>query len=122
MTTTVFADPRWLQPQTSTPLHQPPGDLTKSIQERFEDFDRLNPWVYRRLVEMTYQWIARRPDRRVGIDLFFAVLRWEYAMATNDPNGDFRLNDHYRSRYARKIMGENPGLGDVFETRKLKTP
>ena len=118
MTTTVFSDVRWLQPQA--PLRQPPGDL--SIQERFEDFDRLNPWVYTRLVDLTYQWVARRPDRRVGIDLFFAVLRWEYAMATNDPNGDFKLNDHYRSRYARKIMGEHPGLGDVFETRKLKTP
>ncbi len=33
---------------------------------------------------------------------------------------DFKINDHYLSRYARKLMEEHPELDGLFELRELK--
>lgn len=91
-----------------------------SIQSRFEAFDAVNPWVYGRLVEMTYD-LVRRGHHRVGIQMLFEVLRWETMMSTTDPSRPaFKLNNSYGSRYARKIMAEHPALAGVFETRELR--
>lgn len=90
-----------------------------SIQSRFEAFDALNPWVYRRLVEMTYD-LVNRGHHRIGIAMLFEVLRWQTMMSTTDPShSGFKLNNDYRSRYARKIMADHPALAGVFETRGL---
>ncbi|CAB4180862.1 hypothetical protein UFOVP1056_1 [uncultured Caudovirales phage] len=47
------------------------------------------------------------------------MLRWETAMSTT--GDDFKLNNNYRSRYARLIMATCPDLTDVFDTRELHT-
>jgi hypothetical protein len=48
------------------------------------------------------------------------VLRWEWQGATTDPNAEWKLNNNYRSRFARLIMDNEPDLAGVFETRELK--
>lgn len=92
----------------------------KSTSERFEEFHRLNPHVYASLVRLARQ-AHQRGHRRIGIELLFAVLRWEHLLTTNDPSSSFKLNDHYTSRYSRLIMEQEPDLDDIFETRQLKT-
>jgi hypothetical protein len=90
-----------------------------TIEERFQAFHQANPWVYRALVTL-----ARRRTavgiRRIGIGMLFEVLRWEWQGATTDPNAAFKLNNSYRSRYARLIAANEPDLADVFEQRELK--
>lgn len=90
----------------------------KSIQERFEDFHAANPQVYAGLVRLARQAVDRG-HQRIGIELLFAVLRWEHMMTTTRESG-FKLNDHFTSRYARLIMEREPDLEGFFETRKLK--
>ena len=34
--------------------------------------------------------------------------------------GDYKLNDHYRSRYVRLIIEKHPELEGFFELRELK--
>lgn len=99
------------------PLEEPPT-TAKTVGERFAAFHALNPWVYDRLVEMTYEFVARG-HRRVGLRMFFEVLRWQAAMGTISAD-EFRLNDHYISRYARLIVAEHPDLEGIFELRTLK--
>lgn len=92
--------------------------LEQTIQDRFEEFHAQNPHVYEGLVKLARQARQRGHDR-IGIELLFAVLRWEHMMQTTGENG-YRLNDHFTARYARKLMAENPDLDGLFETRRLR--
>lgn len=99
------------------PLNLEPIAPGLTIQERFAEFDRRNPWVYTALVKLTREYLASGRTR-VGVGMLFERLRWAYDMqTTGDP---FKLNNDYRSRYVRKIVAEHPDLADAFETRTLR--
>lgn len=95
------------------------GDRAPTIDERFEAFDRANPWVKETLVRMARELVAKG-HRRVGIGMLFETLRWSHMRRTSDPHSSFRLNNVLRSRYARAIMDAHADLAGVFETRELK--
>lgn len=90
-----------------------------SIDDQFEAFHLVNPWVYRALVTLTAD-MVRRGHRRVGMKMLFEVLRWQYQLATDDPSSEFALNNNFTSRYARLIMEQEPELRYVFELRALR--
>ena len=89
-----------------------------AIQRRFLAFHAENPFVYEKLVELARRAFARGL-RRYGIRRIWEVMRWEIAMDVQR-DGEFRLNDHFHSRYARLIMEREPDLADFFETRMLR--
>jgi hypothetical protein len=89
----------------------------ETIQQRFESFDSLNPWVYEALCRLTADWLARG-HTRIGLKMLTEVLRWQYGRATI---GDtFRLNNNFTSRYARKMLAAHPDWEGVFEVRELR--
>lgn len=92
----------------------PPVGLT--IEEAFEAFHAANPHVYQTLVRMAWE-AKNRGVRKVGIGMMFEVLRWNHALQTG--GDDFKLNNNYRSYYARRIMMDDPRLEGIFETRAL---
>lgn len=92
--------------------------MKKSIDERFSKFHADNPHVYASLARLARQ-VKSRGRSKVGIELLFAVLRWEQMMSTTGDSG-FRLNDHFTSRYARLLMEQEPDLDGMFETRELR--
>lgn len=92
----------------------------KTIDEAFNAFDAANPHVYDNLVRLTKR-LRTAGRRRVGIGHLFEVLRWEYAIQTDHKESQYTLNNNFRSRYARKIIDENPDLQDMFEIRELKS-
>jgi hypothetical protein len=96
------------------PDHEP--DAT--IQERFEAFHAANPAVYERLCDLARS-LVRKGHQRVGIGVLWETLRYT-ELSTRDAGSEFKLNDHYRSRYARLIADNEPDLADVFELRKLR--
>ena len=106
-----------MEPFVSPMLEQVWGE--GSIQDRFEAFHRLNPWVYEHLVRLARQ-LRQRGHERLGIGMLWEVLRWQVFMGTFDPSSEFKLNDHYRSRYARLIMDQETDLRGAFEIRELK--
>lgn len=89
-----------------------------SIQEKFERFHKTNPHVYATLVRLARQYRAR-VGVTPGIGMLWEVMRWQLAMETRT-DGAFKLNNDYRSRYARRIMQGEADLADAFETRQLK--
>lgn len=92
-----------------------------TIQERFERFHDKHPDVYMDIVRLARNWRCHGSDRW-GIEAAFAVLRWEHRMAgLPDPDEEYKLNDHYTSRYARLIMANEPDLEGIFETRELRS-
>lgn len=101
--------------QTQIPLgNKSPTDI------KFEEFDRLNPQVYDELVRMTREAKSAR-RQKIGIQMLFEVIRWNRLINTDDVYSKFKLNNNYGSRYARKIMAENPDLEGMFELRELKS-
>jgi len=93
-----------------------------SIEWRFEAFHGRHPEVYDELVVLAYRaYGAGR--RRIGIGMLFEVLRWEWTLAgLPDAAEQWKLNNNYRSRYARLIMVDHPQLDGLFEVRELQTP
>ena len=93
-----------------------------SIQEAFEAFHVKHPEVYTGLVRLARQGIAANRSR-LGIGQLFEVLRWSWRIAgLPDEDEAWKLNNNYRSRYARLIMEQEPDLDDIFETRELTAP
>jgi hypothetical protein len=90
-----------------------------SIQERFEQFHEDNPQVYVELCRLA-RLVKARGHERIAIDYLFGYIRWQMLMRTTDRSSLFKLNDHYRSRYARLIMAQEPDLDGLFELRKLR--
>jgi hypothetical protein len=88
----------------------------KTIREAFLRFHHDNPHVYRELVTLARR--ARRAGAdRIGIGMLFEVLRWRHTLRTG--GDDFKLNNNYRSYYARLIMAHEADLEGVFELRRL---
>ena len=83
----------------------------------FARYHEKNPSVDRKLVVLAAK-LCARGHRRLGIGMLFEVLRWEHRMATVGGDG-FKLNNNYRSRYARMIMRTEPALDGMFELRVL---
>ncbi len=96
-----------------------PPEEPVSIQEAFEAFDLANPIVFLTLVNLA-RMAQARGRRKLGIGALWERMRWELVVETNGGD-DFKLNNNYRSRYARKILAECPDLDGIFETRELKS-
>lgn len=94
-----------------------------TIQERFEKFDRDHPGVYcffRRFA----QELRAAGRKRCGAKLIIERIRWHYAI-TSAPSAsgeEFKIDNRFTSRYARKLIAERPEFADFFELRKLLTP
>jgi hypothetical protein len=88
-----------------------------TIDERFADFHKKNPHVYRNLVCLAFDDMARGIHR--GVAALFEEIRYAFEGTDHDPS-EYKLNNDYASRYARLIMRSEPRLVGHFETRTLK--
>ncbi len=87
------------------------------IQANFERFHAANPRVFHLWGRFTLQMI-RAGFKRGSASLVAERIRWETGVATtSDP--PIKLNNNYRSRYARLWMRENPTRAGFFRTREL---
>lgn len=87
------------------------------LQRRFEAFHAENPRVYQTLVRLAREARAAGKER-IGIAMLYEVTRWQLSLQTTDE--EFKINNSYRSRYARLIMATEPDLQGVFETREIR--
>lgn len=90
----------------------------ESIDEAFARFHADNPWVYDQLRRLALD-LAAAGHQRIGIATLFEVVRWRYMRSTTDTSSTFKLNNNYRSRYARLLMENEPALAGLFNTREL---
>lgn len=91
-------------------------DRERTIDAAFAAFHEANPQVYAELKMLAVR-ARRRGAHRIGIGMLFEVLRWRHTLRTE---GDtYKLNNNYRSRYAR-MLNHEPELAGCFETRGLR--
>lgn len=92
------------------------GPHGESIEDAFWRFHRENPHVYTELVSLARR-AVHAEAKKVGIGMLFEVLRWRHTLRTG--GDEFKLNNNYRSYYARLIMQQEADLEGLFETRRL---
>lgn len=96
-----------------------PGEQERTLQERFLEFHQANPHVYAELVKLARRW-RKAGNTHGGISMFFEVLRYRRGLLT-ESRDDFKLNNNWRSRYARLIMVQEDDLSGFFDVRELLT-
>lgn len=89
-----------------------------TIQARFEAFDQANPQVWDAFVRFAEELLRRGYDH-YSSDAVMHRLRWHFNVETTR-DGGFKLNDHFTSRYARKLARLDPRFESFFEFRRLK--
>lgn len=114
---TLFDPPPPEPMPTLAPVEDRANRAPCSIQESFDRFHAANPWVAAELRRMALD-LVRAGHDRVGIGMLYEVLRWRYMRGTTDTSSTFRLNNNYRSRYAR-MLADDPELAECFATRAL---
>lgn len=92
----------------------------KTIQERFEAFHVAHPHIYDEFRAIAQQ-LYDQGWRHYGAGTIYEVLRYHADTADGRDAEPFKLNNIYRSRYARKLMDEYPHFAGFFETRKLRS-
>lgn len=95
-----------------------PTLFDSTIERAFIEFHQANPIVYSTLVRLARE--ARQAGAtKIGVRALWERMRWDLTVTTRD-HGDFKLNDHFTSRYVRMIVADNPDLCGLFETRQLR--
>lgn len=89
-------------------------------QEKARQFHLANPGVYELLVGYARQ-VREAGHLRTSMGLLWNRLRWEEMVKVDDPASAFKLNENYKSFYARLIMEQEPDLDGLFETRALRS-
>lgn len=103
---------------TEPPVPPEPPGASRSIQQAFLDFDEAHPEVYEYLLVLIEE-VGRRGFRHYGIGALWERMRWHFQIERG-MDEEFKLNNNFRSRYARKIIAEHPELEDFFELRILR--
>jgi len=95
-------------------------DFTRAagIQSRFDDFDRAHPEVFR-LFRFFAHMLKQKGKERFSADAILHRIRWEFAV-NMECDGGFKVNNDFSSRYARKLISEDPAFDGFFELRRLK--
>lgn len=85
----------------------------------FADFHRANPDVFRLFRRFAEQ--LRKTQDRGSAEQVWQRLRWEVRLWTDDQlAGSFKLNNYYRSKYARLLVEVDPGFKGWFRFRKQR--
>lgn len=86
-------------------------------QARAAEFHQRQPRIY--LLLVFYAREARRAGKtRIGIELLWNRMRWDWSIQTGEP--DFKVNQNYKAWYARRIMRREADLADLFEIRRRR--
>ena len=84
------------------------------IRRAFEKFHFENPHVYAMLRDLAIGYLSS--GQRHGVAFFYEAMRHDRFKTTGEW---FKLNNNFRSHYARMLMEREPRLAGYFETREL---
>lgn len=89
-----------------------------SIEASFREFHSDNPHVADRLEDMAAVWFRAGHDV-VGIGMLWEALRWVEGTQTLSEDA-YRLNNNFRSHYARLLLERHPEWAGRIKTRELR--
>lgn len=89
-----------------------------SIEQRFDRWVHDNPQVWELFVRFARE-LRASGLRRAGAKLIVERIRFEVAVKT--VGDDFKLNNDFTSRLARRLVLHDPSFDGFFEFRELKS-
>jgi hypothetical protein len=100
-------------------MHQStlPFTTEATLDAAFALYDAANPQIYATFRAMAGE-LKRRGFSHYGAKSIFEAMRFHHAVSAG-PGNEWKLNNNYTSRYARKLMSECPEFRGFFETRRL---
>ena len=90
----------------------------KSIQEKFEEFDKENPLVYSLFKQQVLKAIAKG-KKKISAKTVLGFIRWQIQFQTTCDV--YKINDAFTSRYARKFIEEFEEHKEIFHFRNLRS-
>ena len=95
-----------------------PDPRPRSTRARFEDYDQRHPEVWDLFVRFATE--AHDAGRaRYSARAIVHRIRWECSVQRHDGDA-FRINAHFASHYARKLIDSDPvRFGSFFELRTI---
>ena len=92
-------------------------DYQSPLTRQWREFHALNPHIYRLLVRYSRQ-LKKAGEKQYSMVGLFEVIRFEHYIKTRTLHSDpFKLNNDYRSYYARLIMAKCKDLDGFFKVR-----
>jgi hypothetical protein len=88
------------------------------IDREFLAYHEANPHVFDKIVSYTFH-LRLAGRKRYGIAAIIERVRWDYATSTSEDDKGFKINNDFRSRYARLIEQKYPELKGFFKTRAI---
>ena len=88
----------------------------RKYEAEFEEFDRRNPDVWRLFERFTLLAIGSG-RAHYSAEAILQRLRWHVDIDTRSADG-FKINDHFRTFYARKFIALHRAHARFFETRE----
>ena len=92
--------------------------FSRTSESRFLEFHRKNPKVYELLVQYARR-ARERGYKTYGIGALWEIVRWDWNVFLKTAGTELKLNNNFRSRYARLIMQQEPDLEGFFHLREL---
>lgn len=94
------------------------GINKSDLQFRFLQYHEANPHVYAAVRTVALS-LRRKDWRQYGVGACFELLRFHSDVRAI--SGSWKLNNDYRSRYARLLMEQEPELAGLFQLRRLRS-
>lgn len=89
----------------------------KSIDARFAEFDAAHPEVFELFRKLAHDLVCYKGFKKYSADAICHQIRWHYQVERGQH--DFKMNNNFTSRFARKLMEEEPVFNGFFELRRL---
>lgn len=93
-------------------------DDDDTIQGQFEQFDRDHPEVFREFRSIA-QDLVSRGITRYSADAICHVIRY-HRIVNQNRDGGFKISNNHTSRYARKLIEDDPSFAGFFQIKTLK--
>lgn len=88
----------------------------KDIDARFAEYDAAHPEVWELFIRCCERLIGLG-FKHYSADAIMHQIRWHHHVERGV--ADFKINDHFSSRYARKFLAAYPQHAGFFETRRI---
>jgi hypothetical protein len=92
-------------------------NTAETLDERFERWLAVNPHILKAFIHFALE-LQQRGRKHIGAKFIIERMRWEYYLRSTED--DFKLNNSYTSRLARRAVQEKAELSGLFEFRGLK--
>lgn len=89
-----------------------------SSNQDFWNYHRSNPSIYKKFEELALEAIGRG-FKHYSAEAILNIARWHTNVSSKD-NDDFKINNNYRSGFARLFAIDHPEHADFFFRRRSK--